>query len=166
MSRRLRIGGPLAALALTLAAGPGWAQNRAAQLRVRWEQTPDAVRKAKLMKQLGDAEFRDIDREDAAGDSPATLGGLRQYRDEMRRSLKELDARGSNAEKHPAGFKELQISTRESLRRTNEIIVGLTTDEQGPFLDVRKDIEEMNRHLIRELFPLQPIDGEAPGKAK
>ncbi len=158
----LRIAGPL--LALALFSGPAFAQNRAGELRARWEQESDAVRKAKIMAQLGDAEFQDIGREAAAGDTPAALAGFRRYRDEAQRSLKELDARSVDAEKHPAGFKQLQISVRESLRRINDLIAGLAADGQQPFLDVRKDLEDMDRHLVHELFPRQPVDDAPPGK--
>ncbi|MGC2420532.1 MAG: hypothetical protein WA405_02665 [Candidatus Acidiferrales bacterium] len=157
----LRIGGPLVAFALL--AGPALPQNRTEQLRARWEQETDAFHKAKIMTKLGDAEFQDISREAAAEDFPAALAGFQQYRDEARRSVEALDAKSLNAEKHPAGFKQLQISVRESLRRINELIAGLTADQQEPFLAVRKDLEELNRRLIHELFPGLPAGDAPPG---
>ena len=63
---------------------------------------------------------------------------------------------GVDAEKHPAGFKQLQFSLRDSLRRLDAVIVNMTGDEQAPFLDIRKELEETNSHLIEHLFPHDP----------
>jgi hypothetical protein len=38
----------------------------------------------------------------------------------------------------------------------DDITVELTTDGQAPFLALRKRLDQLNRHLIRELFPRQP----------
>ena len=162
----LRIGGPLVALALLAWPAPAQGQKSVEQLRARWEQEADAVRKAKLMAELGNAEFRVINQEAAGGDTRAALAGLRQYRDEARQTVKRLDARPVDTEKHPGGFKQMQISLRESLREIDEVVGSLTANEQGPFLEVRKEIEEMNRHMVQELFPREPVGDVPPGKVK
>lgn len=113
------------------------------------------------MPKLGEAEFEDIRARVAAGRLPDALAILEQYRDQARECARLLDATGVDAEKHPAGYKQLQISLRESLRRLNEIMVGMTLDDQAAFLKTRKDLDELNRQLIRELFPRGPRDGES-----
>lgn len=115
------------------------------------------------MPRLGEAEFSDARQEIAAGRLPQAAAILGQYRDQARLCAQGLEAAGWDAEQHPAGFKQLQISLRQSLRRLNEIIVGLPADDQAPFLAVRKDLDELNRRLIRKLFPRQPVD-DRPGK--
>jgi hypothetical protein len=151
----------ISALALTgaLLASAVLAQDRIADLRTRFAREPSPVSKAKLMPDLGDAEFAAIDANVVQGRLPEAIAVLRTYRDEVDSCNKGLDAMGVDAEKHPAGFKQLQISLRESLRRLDAVIVNLTTDEQEPFLEVRKDLSEVNRHLIQHLFPR-----EAPAK--
>ena len=151
------------ALAASLLFSSAVAQSRTAQLRARFVQESSPVEKAKLMPRLGEGEFQDIRKEVAAGRPAEALAILEQYRAEAQLCAQGLDATRIDAEKHSAGFKQLQISLRQSLRRLNEILVGMTTDEQAPFLDVRKDLEELNRHLIGKLFPRQPVNGE-PGK--
>ena len=74
------------------------------------------------------------------------------------RAKKTLGAKNLDAEKHPKGFKQLEISLRQSLRRLNNLLPVLTADEQAPFLEVRADLEEMNRHLNSRTFP--PLERE------
>jgi len=156
MSVKLRV------LSLVLAAA--WAsgvsaQDRIADLRTRLAHEPNPVAKAKLMPPLGDAEFAAIDADVAQDKIPEALAVLKSYRDEVESCDKALDAAGTDAEKHPAGFKQLQFSLRDSLRRLDAVLANLTSDEQAPFLDIRKELGEMNRHLIERLFPRKLTDG-------
>ena len=144
----------------TLAAvGPAGAQESAAQLRARFHQESNAIRKAKLMVKLGDLQSTEVQKDLARDHFPEALATLEQYRDETAESSRALDALNVNAEKHPRGFRELQISIREFLRRLSEATVNLTGDEQEPILKARKDLEETNQYLIHELFPARPAPG-------
>src|SRR5271156_1426501 len=144
--------------------GPALAGEATAALRSRFDAESDPVRKAKLMPKLGEAEFRDV-RKDIDEDRLAdAVAALKQYRDEAQLCANGLDAAKINAERHPSGFKELQISLRESLRRLNEITRGLSADDQASFLEVREDLDEMNRRMIQELFPHEPLPGTPPKK--
>jgi hypothetical protein len=133
-----------------------FAQDRLADLRSRFTHESNAVAKAKLMPPLGNAEFAQIDNDVMQGKLSEALAVLQSYRDEVTSCDKALDASGTDAEKHPAGFKQLQFSLRDSLRRLDAVIVNMTSDEQAPFLEVRKELSELNRHLIEHLFPHPP----------
>jgi len=50
----------------------------------------------------------------------------------------------------------LQFSLPGALRRLDNLIAGLTADEQGPFLVARRDINDIDMHLIHQLFPHEP----------
>lgn len=132
------------------------AQDSLAKIRSRFSQETDPVRKARLMPELANTEFQEISKDFQADKLPDALVILKQYRDEARSCVNGLDARNIDAEKHPAGFKQLQFSLRSSLRRLSDLLVTLTRDEQEPFEATRKDIEDMDRHVIQELFPRQP----------
>jgi hypothetical protein len=106
-----------------------------------------------MMAKLGQREFDEMAWDIDAGKLPEGLTLLKEYRDEIQLCEEGLDARNINAEKHPKGYKQLEISLRQSLRRLNNLLAGLTTDEQEPFLQVRNDLDELDRHLIHELFP-------------
>ncbi len=156
-----RIHGTLTVLAIALALGcacgsAAYGQDRVADLRSRFSHESDPVRKAKLMPDLGNAEFREIESDLLAERLPDALAVLQEYRDEAQSCEKVLDAKNVDAEQHPAGFKQLEFSLRESLRRLDDLLVTLTRDDQMPFQAARKDIDDMNRHLIHELFPRQP----------
>jgi len=135
--------------------------------RTKFTREGDPIRKAKLLIPLSEAEFRDIQKEVGADNAQEALTILRQYRDEALASQKALDATGHDPEKHPNGFKELQISLRESLRRLDNVIVDLSGDEQKPFRDIRQELDQMDRRLIHQLFPRRPeAEPEPPDKPK
>jgi len=152
----------LAALALT---GPSFSQTRIEDLRQRLAQESDPVRKAKKMPQLGEAEFRQIQKEVASEQFSEALALLRQYRGEVQSCLQGLDATGANAEKHSSGFRQLQISLRESLRRLDAMIPLISPETQPGFIETRADLDEMNKHLIEELFP-RPKQTQSSGQEK
>jgi hypothetical protein len=143
----------LAAAAISVCAG---AQDRITDLRDRLAHEPSPVNRAKLMPPLGDAEFAEIDADVMQDKLPEALAVLRAYRDEVESCDKALDALGQDAEKHPGGYKQLQFSLRDSLRRLDAIMANMTSDEQAPFLDVRKELGDLNMHLIEHLFGHAP----------
>jgi hypothetical protein len=155
-----------AGLAVALILVQAQPQSRAAEIRSRFAREPDPVHRAKMMPQLGEAELQDVQRQIAAGELSDALDIFKQYRSQVQQCQKDLDATGVDVEKHPSGFKQLQISLRQSLRRLDEALVSLPADEQKPFLDIRMELEHINRHLIRELFPRQPGAEEEPQKPK
>jgi hypothetical protein len=128
----------------------------AQELQAKFEQEPDVMKRAKLMVALSRQDFHEISQKVATGDNTDALQTLQRLVNDAQTCSDELDSKGINAENHPDGFKQLQIATRESLRRLDYITVGLTADEQAPFLALRKDLDQLNRRLIRELFPRQP----------
>lgn len=140
----------LATLAL---AGASFSQNRIADLRQRFAQESDPVRKAKKMPELGEAEFQQIQKNVASEEFSAGLALLRQYRGEVQSCIQGLDATGVNAVKHSSGFRQLQISLRESLRRLDTMISVISPEAQSGFIEERASLNEMNKHLIEELFP-------------
>ncbi len=162
MPMRLSLWGPT--LIIALFAGSALAQDRTADLRARFDRETNAVRKAKLMPQLGEAQFGQIENDIGAGRLQEALSTLEQYRSEAETCMKGLAATGVDAEKHPGGFKQLQISLRESLRRLDRLTPSIASDKQTPFRDARKDLDQMNRELVHELFPRQPEQETAPAK--
>jgi hypothetical protein len=141
---------------VALVAGSLLAQDRAAQLRSRFEKEADPVRKARMVALLADSEFREMHEKIDAGDLAAAAEIAGRVRDEAQASKKLLDAKSRDAEAHPEGYKQLEISVRESVRRLDDIMVSLAKDEQGPLAEVRKDLDELDREMIHQLFPKRP----------
>jgi hypothetical protein len=140
-------------LAATLSAPLLGAQDRTADLRSRFQHETNPVQKAKLMPDLGQAEFQQIRKEVEAYHFSAALDLLREYDAQVAVCVKALADTNVDPERHPSGFKQLQISVQESLRRIDALLPPMTSDEQAPFLEIRKDLDEVNRHLIEQLFP-------------
>ena len=131
-------------------------QNRAEQLQQQFDHETDSVKKAKLLIKLGDAEFDEIRKQVGQGNIEMAVNLVGHYRDDCQAAQKSLDSTGVNPESHSAGYKELQMSVRASLRRLNDILAGLTADDQKRFESARRDLETLNRALLRQLFPRQP----------
>ncbi|MGH9692296.1 MAG: hypothetical protein ACRD4C_14665 [Candidatus Acidiferrales bacterium] len=153
-------------LIVALLAGCALAQDDVAGLQSRFARDTDPIHRAKSMRQLGRAEFQEIEKDADAGELAQALATLREYRDEAQSCEKALDDKGVDAEKHPNGFKQLQFSVRESLLRLDNLLVTLTADQQKPFLEARQDLDTMNRHLLHELFPNNPAKSGPPEKPK
>ena len=143
--------------------GTGFSQDRIADLRQRFAQESDPVRKAKKMPELGEAEFQQIQKNVASEEFTGALALLRQYRGDVQSCVQGLDATGVNAVKHSSGFRQLQISLRESLRRLDTMIPLVSPEAQSGFIEERASLNEMNKHLIEELFPGPK---EPPNKAR
>jgi hypothetical protein len=139
-----------------LVVGAVMAQDRTAELRARFQSEPDAVRKAGLVAQLADAEFRDMHAKIDAGDLAAAAEIAEHVRDEAAASKKALDAKHRDVEAHPEGYKKLEISVRESVRRLDDILVSLAKDDQKPLAEIRAELETLDREMIHQLFPKRP----------
>jgi hypothetical protein len=140
------------------------AQDRVADLRSRFEHETNPVQKAKLMPELGQAEFQQIGKEVEAYHLSVALDLLRQYDAQVSACLKGLATTNVDPERHPSGFKQLQISVQQSLRRIDALLPPMTRDEQAPFLEIRNHLDDVNRHLIEQLFPT-PTPAPKPDKA-
>lgn len=162
-SRIARRFGAALALAFVFGAGtPALAKrDHLAKLELRYARARDAVHKARALQPLGHAQFKRIEQLAGNDDFNGALAELKQYRDEVRETVKALDASGINAEKHTAGFKQLEFSIRESLRRLDDILVNLSGGQQKEFRDIRSELARMDAHLLHELFPSQPSAGAA-----
>lgn len=109
--------------------------------------------KAKILAKLGRFEV-DGAREDWKADKEEqSLADLEHYRDQVEITIQALKATGVNAEQHPAGFKELQISLRQTIRHIDDLILQLPDDKRPWFQAVRSDLANSQNSLIEALFP-------------
>jgi hypothetical protein len=155
------------ALALAMVAACLAAQeyHTTEQWRAKFDHEADPVHKAKLLLPLGESEFKDAESALATDKAAEALDILKKYLDEAQSCEKALEEKFPDAEKHSNGYKQLQISLRGSLRRVDTMIVGLNEDDRKPFVEIRGQLDEIDRHLIHMLFPKQPANDGA-GKPK
>ncbi len=152
VAAKIRIG-LIAALALC---APLNAQDRLAEELAKYQHETDPVRKSRALAKLGDEQVDLAKRQLRADDEVASLHTLEQYRDEVHDMVTALNGMGVDAERKPGGFKELQISLRETIRRIDDLILTLNVDKRPFFRVVRNDLFADQNVLIDELFPRKP----------
>ena len=148
----------IAALAVCTPLG---AQDRLAEDLARYQHETDPVRKSRALVKLGDEQVDLAKKQLKSDDEVASLHTLEQYRDEVHEMVVALHGTGVDAERRPAGFKELQISLRETIRRIDDLIFTLNVDKRPFFRVVRNDLFTDQNVLIDELFPRKPDRGPA-----
>jgi hypothetical protein len=143
----------IAALGLCV---PLAAQDRLADDLARYQHEADPVRKSRALAKLGDEQVELAKKQLKTDDEVASLHTLEQYRDEVHDMVTALSGMGVDAEKKPGGFKELQISLRETIRRIDDLILTLNVDKRPFFRVVRNDLFTDQNALIDKLFPRKP----------
>lgn len=113
----------------------------------------DPVAKAKILAKLGRYEVDQARADLKADKDEQALADLERYRDQVENTVQALSSTGVNAEQHPSGFKELQISLRETLRHIDDLILQLPLDKRPWFQAVRSDLGKSQNLLIEALFP-------------
>ncbi len=132
------------------------AQDRIAELQAQFNRETEPVRKAKILPKLGDAQFDIVRRATDAGDYAQALRILGDYRNEVKTTVAALKDTGVDAERKPAGFKQLEIHLRKTLRKLEQTILALPDDQRPPFQDIRQELASIEKELIDRLFPRQP----------
>jgi hypothetical protein len=152
-----RLGLALAAFSLFGAlALPARPQNFRSRYQAQYESESDPVRRAKILANLGPLEIAAARADIRSEREEQALAVLQQYNDEVRKTAKALTAMGVDAERRPAGFRELQISLRESLRRLDDLMLALPVDEWQWFPAVQFDLSAIQNLLLDALFPRKP----------
>ena len=137
-------------------AAPIRAQDRLDGLLAQYQHEADPIRKARVLARLGDDQVAEARDELKSGKDVDSLQTLQKYRDEVRETVTALEAVVPDAEKKPAGFKELQISMRETVRHIDDLILTLPVDKRPFFRDVRDELVKTQNELIDALFPRRP----------
>jgi hypothetical protein len=150
---------PVVAVAALLLAGAVAAQHGLEDDLARYQHEPDPVHKARILAKMGDEQVELARKQLKEGQDEASLHTLELYRDEVHDTVKALNGMAVDAERKPAGFKELQISLRETIRRIDDLIFGLEVDKRQFFRPVRNDLSADQNVLIDELFPRRPDHG-------
>lgn len=153
--------------ALTLCGGLT-AQNRLEDDLSKYQRETDPVRKARILAKMGDPQVELARKELKEGHDEASLHTLEQYRDEVHETIAALNGTNVDPERKPGGFKELQISLRETVRHVDDLIFSLEVDKRPFFRAVRNDLFADQNALVDELFPRRPKDssGKSESSAK
>ena len=148
-----------------LSVGAGRAVDTLQQLQQRFDRENDGVRKAKQLRKLASAQF-DKERESAkSGDYSGVGLEMEKYRDNVRAALEALKKAHPDAEKHSAGYRELEMQVGEGIREIRDVILAVPEQFRPPMQLVEEDLKKMDTELLRLLFPRRPGEKPAPPPA-
>lgn len=111
------------------------------------------MRRAKLLAKLAPLDVDEIGQDLQADRDDEAFKLLQQFHDEVHGTTDALSAMHVDASRRPAGFKELQIGLRESLRRLRDVADQVPTEQEEHFEKLRSDIVAAQNSLIDALFP-------------
>jgi succinate dehydrogenase flavin-adding protein (antitoxin of CptAB toxin-antitoxin module) len=121
-------------------------------MQARFDHEKNPVHRAKLLEKLGDAEFDEARRAFKANDLSTVATVLEKYRDNVRVAFEGLKKKRTDAQKDSNGYRQLEIHVRRGIREADEIILRVPEEYQPPLQIVRRDLDGMDKELIRMLF--------------
>jgi hypothetical protein len=142
-----------AALCICVAFG---ATENLNELQARFDSETNAVHKAKMIQKLGDAEFDAAGRAEQSGDFATVDLLMEKYRDNVRAAAQALEKENPDAERHPNGYKQLEMHVQKGLRELDDFLLAAPDPLKPPLLLVRRDLVSADDQLLRSLFPEQP----------
>jgi hypothetical protein len=154
-----------ALLAAAIFTAPAPADESLESLRREFQQQADPVKRAKHFPKFGAALLAEMKKQEAAKQFDRVPPLFLEYHDSAAAAFAGLAATGHDAEKHPAGFRELEMHLRQSLHQVNDIVFGLPLDDREPLRKPQQEIEDLDNRLIKALFPRGPQPHKAPPSA-
>ncbi|MGB7280812.1 MAG: hypothetical protein WBE13_01015 [Candidatus Acidiferrum sp.] len=127
------------------------------ELQAKFDSETNSVHKAKMIQKLGDAEFEEAGRAEKAGDYSKMGLLLEKYRDNVRVASEALLKANPDGERHPNGYKQLEMHLQKGLREMDEFLLEAPDPYKPPLQLVRKDLLNMDDKLLRCLFPEHPL---------
>ena len=132
------------------------AADKLSELQARFDNETNAVHKAKMLQKLGDAEFDEAGRAEQTGDYTKMGFLLEKYRDNVRVASEALLKANPDGERHPNGYKQLEMHLQKGLREMDEFLLEAPDPYKPPLQLVRRDLLKIDDTLLRRLFPEHP----------
>lgn len=129
------------------------AADKVSELQARFDSETNAVHKAKMLQRLGDAEFLEAVHAEKAGDYTTVDLIMEKYRDNVRSASQALEKYNPDGERHPTGYKQLEMHLQKGLREVDEILLVAPDEYKPPLKLVRQDLLNLDNELLRSLFP-------------
>jgi len=132
------------------------------ELQRRFDDERDGVTKAKMLHKLGDAQFLREREAEKAGDYDTVGFVMEKYRDNVRAAFEAVKKAHPDAEKHPAGYKQLEIHIDSGIREVNDLLSTVPEQYRPPLQIVKSDLLKMDKEMLHMLFPRRPGEKLAP----
>jgi len=156
----------LACLFCVLLAAPALRANDSLEmLRSEFRAEVDPVRRARLFSKLGAALLGEMKKHEEAKEFDRVPSLFLEYRGAASAAYSGLTADGRDPQKHSAGFRELEIHLRKSLRQVADIVLGMPFDDRAALRKPQSDLEELDVRLVDALFPTSSPARKTPPSA-
>lgn len=132
------------------------AADKLSELQHSFDSETNAVHKAKLMQRLGDEEIEEAGQAEKNGDYSRMGLLLEKYRDNVRVASAALEKANPDGERHPGGYKQLEMHLQKGLREMDEFLLETPDQYKPPLQLVRQDLLSLDNQLLRSLFPEHP----------
>ena len=129
------------------------AADKVSDLQAHFDHETHAGSKVKALGKLGEAQFEAAAKAGEAGDFTSVGLIFEKYRDNVRAALELLKKQDPDADRHPGGYRQLELEVRRGVREVEETIVIVPDVVRPPLQIVRKDLVDDDDELIRLLFP-------------
>ena len=140
--------------------------NTLEELQRRFDNEADGVNKAKMLPKLGNAQFQREREAEKAGDYETAGFIMEKYRDNVRAAFEAVKKAHPDAEKHPSGYKQLQIHIDTGIREVTDLLSAVPEPFRPPLQIVKTDLIQIDRELLHMLFPRRPGEKQPPPKPK
>ncbi len=132
--------------------------DRVSDLQGQFDKETHASGKVKALDKLGGAQFDAARKASAAGDFITVGFILEKYRDNVRVCFDVLKKQEPDADRHPSGYRQLELQTRKGLREVEDTLLTAPPELRPPLELVHQDILDIDDELIRLLFPRRTPD--------
>lgn|SRR5690348_5566262 len=135
-------------------------------LQRRFDNETDAITKAKMLRKLGDAQFLREREAAKAGDYETVDFIMEKYRDNVRVALEAVKKVHPDGERHPAGYKQLEMHIEGGLREVDDLLSTVPETYRPPLEIVKADLLLLDKETLHLLFPRRPGEKPIPPKPK
>jgi hypothetical protein len=143
-----------------LVCGPLWAAEKVKDLQDHFDKDPHAGGKVKALDKLAEAQFEAAGKAMLSNDYTTVGLTFEKYRDNVRATLELLKKQEPDADRHPGGYRQLEMQVRKGIRELEETRIVAPLEMRPPLEIVHKDLLDMDDELIRLLFPRRTKDPE------
>lgn len=134
------------------------AADKLKELQEHFDRDTHAGSKIKDLQKLAAAQFEAATAAGNAGDYVAVGLIFEKYRDNVRAAFELLKKQEPDADKHPGGFRQLELSVRQGIREVEDTLLVSPEPMRPPLEIVRKDLIDVDDALINLLFPRRTKD--------
>jgi hypothetical protein len=132
--------------------------DKVKELQDHFDKEAHATSKVKALDKLAQAQFDAATKAGGLGDYVAVGLTFEKYRDNVRTTLQLLKKQEPDSDRHPTGYRQLELQVRKGLREVQETLIIAPGEMRPPLEIVRKDLLDLDDELIRLLFPRRTKD--------